>query len=459
MSGITARELALKVLTAVLEEGAYANLALNKVLERYRPAKLDRAFATELAYGALRALNTLDWVLAQFVSRPLDVQPPAIRNILRLGAYQLLYMPRVPPPAVCNEGTELAKKYGHAGLVKFVNGVLRNIARSGDKIKFPPLEQKPVEHISLCYWHPPWLVERWLAEYGLEETVNFCRANNTPAPNTVRTNTLKIDRESLARLLEEEEGLSVEKAAFAPEGLHISNYISLGSLKSFREGLFTVQDESSMLAARALSPTPGAFVIDACSAPGGKTTHLAELMKNTGRIVASDIYRHKLALVEENCARLGITIVEPLEEDARNLGKMYTERADFVLVDAPCSGLGVLRRRPDARWRKEPGQIAELTALQSEILESASRCLKPGGVMVYCTCTVTQEENLGQVKNFLAKHSEFGLDSLVPFLPSSADVEGTLSDGYLQLYPHRQGTDGFFIARLLKKARGEYANR
>ena len=453
MSGITARELALKVLMAVLEEGAYANLALNKVLEKYRPAKLDRAFATELAYGSLKALGTLDWVLAQFVKRPLDDQPPAIRNILRISAYQLLYMPRVPPRAVCYEGTELSKKYGHAGIVKFVNGVLRNLARSGSKIEYPALEQKPVEHISLCYWHPAWLVERWLAEYGLEETLEFCRANNAPAPNTVRTNTLKIDRDALARLLEEE-GLSVEKAAFAPEGLHISGYHSLGSLPSFKKGLFTAQDESSMLASRALSPVPGAFVVDACSAPGGKTTHLAELMENRGRIVAADIYRHKLALVEENCARLGITIVEPVEEDARNLGKVYAGRADFVLVDAPCSGLGVLRRRPDARWRKKPGQIAELVDLQAEILESASRCLKPGGVMVYCTCTVTREENLEQVKNFLAGHSEFVFDSLVPFLPSSLDAKNTLGGGYVQLYPHVQGTDGFFIARLLKKGNG-----
>jgi len=450
LSQISARELALMVLRAVEEEGAFANIALNRVLEKYRPGKLDRAFTTELAYGTLRSLNTLDWILGHFVKKPLQSQSPAIRNILRLGVYQLLFMEKVPPSAACNEGAELAKKYGHLGSVKFVNGVLRSVSRRHGEINYPSLSHNPLEHISLRYSHPAWMVERWLAEFGPEETIELCRANNKPAPNTIRTNTLKITRARLVERLRGE-GLTVSETVYAPEGLVIEGFYSLGSLPSFQEGLFQVQDESSMLASRALMPSPGSFVIDACSAPGGKTTHLAQLMENRGFILALEIHTHKLSLIRENCQRLGIDIVECREGDARNLPEELNGLADFVLVDAPCSGLGVLRRRPDARWRIKPEDLPAIVKLQAEILESASRCVKDGGVLVYSTCTLLREENMGQVENFLAGHPEFVLEDLSPFLPGALDQEGTLTEGYLQIYPHRHGMDGFFIARLRKK--------
>ncbi|HBC92962.1 MAG TPA: 16S rRNA (cytosine(967)-C(5))-methyltransferase RsmB [Pelotomaculum sp.] len=452
MPKISARGLALRVLIDFEQDGAYANLALNKILEKYRPGKLDRAFATELSYGALRSLNTLDWVLSQFVSQPLDRQPLAVRNILRLGVYQLMFMDRVPPAAACNEAAELARQYGHQGVVRFVNGVLRNVARRLGDIQYPALEEDPVEHIALKYSHPVWLVKRWLEEFGLEDTIAICRADNKPAPNTIRTNTLKINRDNLADRLARE-GLSVVKTGLAPEGLYLDGFLSFGSLDSFREGLFQVQDESSMLAGRALMPPPGSFVIDACGAPGGKTTHLAQLMGNRGRILAFDIYPHKLDLIKENCARLGVGMVEAAFGDARELPAELHGRADFVLVDAPCSGLGVLRRRPDARWRKDPGEIPAVVQLQSQILESASRCVKDGGVLLYSTCSITHEENLGQVEDFLNRHPEFGLEGLGATLPGELDNNGTLRQGYVQLYPGNHGMDGFFIARMRKKDR------
>ena len=452
MPKISARGLALRVLIDFEQDGAYANLALNKILEKYRPGKLDRAFATELSYGALRSLNTLDWVLSQFVSQPLDRQPLAVRNILRLGVYQLMFMDRVPPAAACNEAAELARQYGHQGVVRFVNGVLRNVARRLGDIQYPALEEDPVEHIALKYSHPVWLVKRWLEEFGLEDTIAICRADNKPAPNTIRTNTLKINRDNLADRLARE-GLSVVKTGLAPEGLYLDGFLSFGSLDSFREGLFQVQDESSMLAGRALMPPPGSFVIDACGAPGGKTTHLAQLMGNRGRILAFDIYPHKLDLIKENCARLGVGMVEAVFGDARELPAELHGRADFVLVDAPCSGLGVLRRRPDARWRKDPGEIPAVVQLQSQILESASRCVKDGGVLLYSTCSITHEENLGQVEDFLNRHPEFGLEGLGATLPGELDNNGTLRQGYVQLYPGNHGMDGFFIARMRKKDR------
>jgi 16S rRNA (cytosine967-C5)-methyltransferase len=297
-------------------------------------------------------------------------------------------------------------------------------------------------------------VERWLKEFGLDETIQLCLSNNSPAPNIVRVNTLKTTREELIERLKSE-GMTARETASAPEGVIIEGFLSIGSMAAFREGLFQVQDESSMLAGRALSPETGSAVIDSCSAPGGKATHLAQLMENRGEIIAVDIHPHKLALIKENSARLGINIIKELVGDARNLPEKLYNSADYVLVDAPCSGLGVLGRRPDARWRKEPGQLADLVKLQAEILESSARCVKEKGVMVYCTCTITHEENLGQVEDFLAKHPEFTMDDLTRLLPRNMDAEGTMSRGYLQILPQRHGMDGFFIARMRKKGIGK----
>lgn len=453
MPKIPAREMALFVLTAVEKEGAYSNLALNYVLEKHRPGKLDRAFVTELAYGVLRRKNTLDWALAHFVKKPLSQLALPIHNILRMGAYQLLFMDRVPASAACNESTELAKKYGHPGMVRFVNGTMRSLARRKSELQYPDFQKNPVRHIALRYSHPDWLVERWLAEFGPEETIRICRADNDPAPNTVRTNTLKISRGALAAKLEAE-GLSVRETDYAPEGLNLENILSYGSLDSYREGLFQVQDESSMLAGRALMPEPGAKVLDSCGAPGGKTTHLAQIMENSGEILAVDLHPHKLALIEDSCGRLGITNVRTLAADARSLPDSLNEWADYVLVDAPCLGLGVLRRRPDSLWRKQPGQIDEIVGVQSEILHGAARVLRPGGVLVYSTCTITREENTGQVESFLKARDDFAAEDLSPYLPAGLDERDTYKLGYVQILPHRYGMDGFFIARLRKKRIG-----
>lgn len=446
---ISARAMALEILYLVDQEEAYSNLALNSVLEKYRPEKQDRGFVTELAYGALRTQNTLDWVLGRFLKKPVTGLTPWIRNILRSGVYQLMFMDRVPVSAAVNESVNLAKRYGHKGTVGLVNGVLRNVVRSLPDIAFPDPEKEPVQHIAVKYSHPEWLVKRWLKEYGFTETVELCKANNEIPPNAVRTNTLRISRAELKNRLEDE-GLQVMEGHLAPETLIIEGFKSVGSIAAHREGLFLVQDESSTLVGHALKPAPGSMVIDACSAPGGKTTHLAQLMGNRGRIVACDIHEHKLDLVRENVGRLGIIIIEPVLLDATRLHEEYSGQADYILVDAPCSGLGVLRRRPEIRWRKKPEQIAELHELQLAILDSAARCLKPGGALVYSTCTVTEEENTGVVKEILRRHPELKPESLAGCLPESLpDLSGleTIPDGYVQFLPHRHGTDGFFIAR------------
>ncbi|ABO50234.1 sun protein [Desulforamulus reducens MI-1] len=450
MKNVSARELALLVSKAVEDEGAYANLALNKLLEQYQPGKLDRAFATEIVYGVLRNLNTIDWVLAHFLKQPLASQTVWIRNILRMGTYQIMFMPRVPDSAACNESVNLAKKYGHQGAPKFVNGVLRNVARQQHSLEFPDSKEAPVDHIALKYSHPTWLVERWLMQYGFEQTIALCQANNRPAPNTVRTNTLKISREDLMARLKAE-GVEARETKFVPEGLNLSGFLSYRTLKSFQGGFFQVQDESSMLVAHVLNPSSGAKVLDVASAPGGKTTHLAQLMGDSGQIIAFDIYSHKLDLIMDNCRRLGIQSIQAEVADARDLHKKYQGWADYVLVDAPCSGLGVLRRRPDSRWRKDPSQLPGIVRLQKEILQSAAQCLRPGGVLVYSTCTITKEENIGVVEEFLKNHPEFIMGDLRQLLPPGLDEEKSAEKGYIQLLPHVHGMDGFFIARLRKK--------
>ncbi|GAW91423.1 16S rRNA (cytosine(967)-C(5))-methyltransferase RsmB [Calderihabitans maritimus] len=452
---VSPRQLALGVLYEIEEQGAYSNLALGKLLSRVHLPSLERSFLTELVYGTVRTKGTLDWVLRQFVKRDLGRIPPRIRLILRMGLYQIMYLDKVPVSAAVNESVELAKKYGHAGLVKFVNGVLRNIARNLNQVEFPSLDEDPVTHISLVYYHPEWMVRRWLERYGIEETVALCRANNRPAVNCIRANTLKVSREELACRLQQE-GIEVQQSPYVPEGLRIAEFSGLDELASFRQGLFMLQDEASMLAAHVLKPEAGSFVIDACAAPGSKTTHMAQLMGNRGKIIAWDIHPHRLKLIEDNCRRLGIDIVEVQLGDARLLGERYPGQADYLLIDAPCSGLGVLRRRPDARWRKNPEKILELQKLQLEILDGAANCLRPGGILVYSTCTLEPEENYLVIEKFKEKHPGFKTQDLSKFLPFPLEREEDrrmAAKGYIQLLPHVHGTDGFFLARLIKNGK------
>ena len=450
---VTARQVALIILHEVEMEDAYSNIALNRIFEQHPLNKIDRSFVTEIAYGTLRVLNTLDWVIGQFIKRPLDTLTPWIRNILRLSLYQIMYMDKVPVSAAINEGVELAKRYGHQGTVKFVNGVLRNIDRNLSTLTFPEISKEPVKHIAIKYSHPEWMIKRWITEFGIEETIKICQANNEAPPNIVRTNTLKLTREALVSELEAE-GVQCHKTNYAPEGLVIENLTSIGRLESFQQGYFQPQDESSMLVAKVVNPKPNQMVIDACSAPGGKTTHLSQLMENQGQVIAADIYKHKMGLIIENAKRLAITNIKTETTDARELAEKFKDQADRILVDAPCSGLGVLRRRPDARWRKSLDQIQELQELQLEILTKVSPCLRSGGVLVYSTCSITPEENVQVVEAFLKDNSDFAASDLTEYLPKEllhfADLKP--QKGYIQLLPHIHGMDGFFIARFEKKA-------
>lgn len=441
---MNARELALKIINDINVKQAYANVTLNKFLSRNTISEQDRRFITELVYGTIKVGATIDWILSKYINRPLHKISPIIQDILRMGLYQILFMDKVPNSAACNQSVDLTKKYGHSGTVKFVNGVLRNVIRYPEKSKYPDKSEDVVQYLALKYYHPQWLIENWISRLGEESTEKLCEYNNQVAELSIRTNTLKITRDELLKRLLVEGAIAIP-SQLTPEGILCKQHSTLTNMPSLIEGLFQVQDESSMLVAHVLDPKPGEFIIDTCSAPGGKTTHIAALMKNSGKILAADIYEHKLNKINENVRRLGISIIHTELINALDIGDKYPMQADRVLVDAPCSGLGVLRKKPDSRWRKSKALIKELAELQIKILTSAAKAVKPGGVLVYSTCTTEIEENDRIIEKFLEANPEFALDDAGKGLGLSQDF-GKM----IQLWPHIHNVDGFFIARMHK---------
>ena len=439
-----ARETALKIMNLVHQQEAYANVALAQELKKGGLSDIDRRFVTELVYGSVKAGDTLDWIIRQYVTRTLKKIDPVVLNILRLGTYQVRYMDKVPESAACNESVELAKRHANEGAAKFVNGVLRSMAREPEKAAFPSGKGKATAELALKEQHPEWLVRRWIKEYGFDGARSLCQFNNGQAVLSVRTNTVKTNRsELMLELLSR--GIDSRQSLWAPEGVLIDSHSSLDSLSALQDGLCQVQDESSMLVAHVVDPQPGDLILDLCSAPGGKTTHMAAMMHNRGRVIAMDIYDHKLARVNENAERLGLYNIETRNMDAREAWQAFPQRADRVLVDAPCSGLGVLRRKPDSRWRKTPELLKELPKLQLEILRSGAGAVRSGGILVYSTCTIAREENQAVVEEFLSAAKEFELLHAGERLPMYRDEE------MVQLLPHVDGTDGFFIACMRRK--------
>lgn len=421
---------ATKILYDVEANGAYSNVVLAQTLRQEKFSDLDRKFCTELVYGAVKAGASLDWKISKYLSRPLAKVDEKILAVLRVGMYQIFFLDRVPNSAAVNESVEISKKFCGIGASKFVNGVLRSAVREPHKSDFPAGDD--VNSLSLRTFHPAWLVELFIEEFGLDVAKKILDFNNTDPPLCLRVNFLKTTREKILDALKKS-GLQAEPSTLAPEGIICHSHGALDKFQPLRAGFCQVQDESSMTAARLLNPAAGEFVIDACAAPGGKTTHLAELMNNRGRIVAADIYETKLEHVKLNAERLGIKIIEPLLIDARELGEKFPAQADKVLVDAPCSGLGVIRRKADLRWKKTPDELNALPILQEEILNSAAKALKRGGILLYSTCTITRRENQDVIEKFLATHEDFQLVEMQTFLS------------------HVTNTDGFFSAKLIHK--------
>lgn len=436
-----ARSIALEVIYQVLEEGAFANLLLDKALFSCKDlSPRDKGFVTELVYGTIRQKGALDWALNQFAKTKVEKMDAYLRNILRLSAYQMLYLDKIPVSAAINEGVNLAKKYAPKGADGFANAVLRALDQGREKITYPDKGKNPAAYFAVKYSYPQWIVENWLKIYGRKGTEKMCRYFNQPSKLWIRTNPLKISRAELKEKLAFE-GIEAKESSYAPLGLQILSDVNLRTLESFREGEFIVQDESSMILGAVSGAKSGMRVLDVCAAPGGKTTNLAQLMNNQGKIIACDIHEHRLELIEENAKKLGIDIIETKLQDGRFLSESFNEEFDLVLLDAPCSGLGVLGRRADLRWKKRRGDIAELAALQKELISQAQAVVKPGGTLIYSTCTTTKEEDENVVEWFLENYEEFSLDKRLPW----TDAEGE-NVGYYKLSPLNEGTDGFFIA-------------
>ena len=442
------REIALKIIFDVNEKGAYSNISINKNIEGHELRGIDKAFITELVYGTIKWRLSIDSIIQQFSSIKLKKISPWIMNILRLGVYQLFYMDRIPPSAACNESVGLAKKYGHSASSGFVNAILRNIIRNKDKIKYPDKINEPIRYLSVKYSHPEWMVKAWLERFGPEFTESLLDSNNQIPEFSLRVNTLKITKDKLIEYFCET-GVEAEAGKHITEAVVIRNPSSIAKLDAFKNGWFQVQDESSMLVARVLDPKPGELIMDVCSAPGGKSTHIAQLMEDRGTVISRDIHEHKIKLIEDSVKRLGINSIKTEMYDATDLDENFIEKADRVLVDAPCTGLGIIRRKPDIKWGRNLEDKREITVLQAKILKQSSQYVKPGGILVYSTCTIEPEENEEMVSRFIEENRDFewaGFEELVPetlLKPSS-------KDGFIQLYPNIDHIDGFFIAKMRK---------
>jgi 16S rRNA (cytosine967-C5)-methyltransferase len=435
-----------------VESARQADAVLEQGLRRPNLKPLDRAFITELVYGILRRRGYLDWAIGRFTTHAHRRQSVKLKNLLRLGAYQILFLDRVPGSAAVNESVRLAKALGEGAIAGFVNAVLRAMTRA-ETIPLPDPADDPILHLSVKYSHPEWLVRRWLPRLGPERTVALCDANNEIPPVTVRVNPLRTTREALAAELKRT-GIEVTHCRVSSSGLMLRGVAHLTDLPAYQRGDFYVQDEAAQLVGLAVDPRPGERILDACAAPGGKSTHLAELMGDRGEVVAADAGAKRLKRIVENAGRLGLTSIRPVAADVTgDLSALGQTPYDRILVDAPCSGMGILRRNPDAKWYKTAAVIGTMAALQIKILDRAATLLKHGGVLVYSTCTTEPEENENVVGSFLARHSDFRLESLRPLWPESPGL--VTPEGYLNTILNPYQMDHFFATKLIKQPKGE----
>jgi 16S rRNA (cytosine967-C5)-methyltransferase len=438
-----ARGAAVKVLNRVERTDSY----LDKVLDaEIRGAELndpDKGLLNELAHGVLRWQNRLDWVLNGFSHGNFAKSEINVKNALRVALYQILFLDRIPHAAAVNEAVEFVKRIRGEKPAGLVNAVLRNILRNLDGIRYPDPAEDRIQYLAVYYSHPHWMVRRWVERFGHEETEKLLIANNERPGLTLRINRLKAEPAEFLAMLEQQQ-ITYTLSSFAGHCVKVRGLTRIGQMELFRKGFFTVQDESAVLPCLLIDPQPGNRVLDLCAAPGGKTTAIAEMMKNTGQVVALDKYEAKLNLIKGSCERLGLQNVRLLAGDAATLAQ---EPADRVLLDAPCSGLGVLAKKPDIKWKRDNTDIGKLARLQSEMLDQAARLVKPGGVLVYGTCTIEPEENRDVVGAFLTRHPEFQLEDASRFVSK----ELVASDGYIETLPHRHMMDGSFAARLVRR--------
>lgn len=433
-NGVSTRELVLDILLEVNEKDQYSHLIIRDVLNKYQYLeKQERAFLTRLAEGTIEHMLEMDFIINSFSKVKVKKMKPLIRNLLRMSVYQLKYMDSIPDAAVCNEAVKLAKKRGFGQLRGFVNGVLRNIARNINALNYPDEKLEPIAFLEVMYSIPQWIGKQWIESYGYEQAKAICESFLEEKPITIRTNLTKIKPQEL-KLRLEAEGVCVTPIENLSYAFAISGFDYLQSLESFMEGLFYVQDVSSMMVAEMANPKTGDFIIDVCAAPGGKSSHLAEKLNGSGMVEARDLTEYKVSLIEENIERHGLTNMKAVQMDATVLDEASVGKADILICDLPCSGLGVMGKKTDIRYKMTQEKQKDLVKLQKEILKTVHTYVKKGGKLIYSTCTIHKGENEAMIAWFLKEFLEFTLIS------------------QKQMFPGTQFHDGFFIAALERKA-------
>lgn len=429
---VNTRELVLEMLIEIIEKNQYSHLILRDVLDKYQYlSKQERAFMTRLTEGTLEHLIELDYIIDSYSKTKVRKMKPMIRSILRMSVYQIKYMDSVPDSAVCNEAVKLAKRHGFGQLSGFVNGVLRNISRNISDVRYPD-QKDMVRFLEVKYSMPQWIVKQWINDYGMEKTEQILKGVDREKTLSIRTNTLKCTPEELRDKLKAE-GVTVEPVKDLDYAFYISGFDYLNSLQSFEDGLFYVQDVSSMMAAELAAPKENDYVIDVCAAPGGKSTHLAEKLKGTGMVEARDLTDYKVDLIRDNIDRHELHNMKAVLMDATRYDEASVNKADVLICDLPCSGLGVLGRKTDIRYKISPEQEKELMELQRQILDTVHQYVKPGGTLVYSTCTIDKMENEDNVRWFADKYKDFVLKE------------------ERQLLPGQLGGDGFFLAKFIRE--------
>ncbi|MDI6777168.1 MAG: 16S rRNA (cytosine(967)-C(5))-methyltransferase RsmB [Syntrophales bacterium] len=451
----TPRLIAVEILNRIEETGAFAEPLLDAFLSDFPDNLPDRKLLTNIVYGTLRMRGRVDWIIGQLYRGDLADMETGLKNILRTGLYQIMFTDRIPGFAIVDEAVKIAKSL-HPARSGLVNAVLRNVIRKRDKLIYPGREEDPSLYISLVHSHPLWLVKKWIEMFGTDRTMALCAANNEIPPLTLRVNRWKTTRDKVIGEMRHD-GLDVRATEFSPDGVILSNpHIPPREIPCYQKGLISVQDEASQLIAHLVAPKAEETILDVCAGVGGKTTHLAEIMGNQGSILALDIRGQKVASLRDTTKRLGITIVDTMIGDATyDLGDAFREKFDRVLVDAPCSGLGTLRRNPEIKWRISPEDVKNLASLQKCLLKSAAPCVKKGETLVYSTCTLMPEENENVIEDFLSYHEDFRC------LQPPGAISGRMVDdrGFFRTDPHHHGTDGFFAAVLEKKRGTEQLTR
>ena len=440
------RELVLGILMEVTRDGEYSHIALRNVLSKYQYLdKKERSFITRVTEGTLERMIELDYIINQFSKVKVNKMKPVIRNILRMSVYQLKYMDSIPNSAVCNEAVKLATKKGFSSLKGFVNGVLRNIERNLGAITYP-------DDLSIKYSMPEWILNQWKEVYDDKIIETMLQAFLEDKPTTIRCNTNQVTVDELVEKLKSE-GVTVEKHPYLPYALWISSYNYLAELQSFQEGDFYVQDISSMLVSHIAQPKEGDNVIDVCAAPGGKSLHMAEMLKGTGHVEARDLTDYKVNLIWENIERSRMNNIEAVRFDATILDETSVEKADIVVADLPCSGLGILGKKTDLKYKMTEKTQEDLVVLQRDILSKVKNYVKPGGNLIYSTCTIHKKENMDNVHWFLEDNPDFALDSIEDLLADELKKD-VMEKGCFQFLPGVHKSDGFFIAKFKRVQNG-----